>query len=35
VKTRHFPLWTLLGVVLVIALLVGSGSPIQWPRPEL
>jgi cytochrome c-type biogenesis protein CcmH len=25
VKSRHFPLWTLLGVVLVVALLVGSG----------
>ena len=25
-KSRHFPLWTLLGVVLVSALLVGSGA---------
>jgi cytochrome c-type biogenesis protein CcmH len=25
VKRRHFPLWTLLGVVLVVALLIGSG----------
>jgi len=25
VKRRHFPLWTLLGIVLVVALLIGSG----------
>jgi cytochrome c-type biogenesis protein CcmH len=25
VRSRHFPLWTLLGVVLIVALLVGSG----------
>ena len=29
---RHFPLWTLLGVVLVVALLVGSGALSSTPR---